>query len=209
MIAGLGRSRSFTRETPKSAAPIWSRMSWPKRALSKLNNAFVFSPFLIPERGIECSLEELRERIQDYYESHILDGGESLFESEMITENGPDPDFIRHARRVLAERRSLRWRLLLFAAAIAGFLIYIGILFFKRLDNILHRPDVTEGLITGFTFGFVVVAFGAIVALCIGKAFSGFDKEVGGYASLLEYHEQLKASLRNREPPDQEDDQIQ
>jgi hypothetical protein len=51
--------------------PVWERMPIIKRLGSKFQSVFVVSPFMMPEHLIEGSLDDLVDKIQNYYEINI------------------------------------------------------------------------------------------------------------------------------------------
>ena len=115
-----------------------------------------------------------------------------------MNEGISEPEIVKRARGVLAQRRGLRWYMLFLAAIFFGFTLYTMHRVVGHAAGIMGQPDVTEGFVKGFALGFIAVAFGSLGAFCIAKALIGFQKDFDEHAMLVKYHEELTKLMKDK-----------
>ena len=102
-----------------------------------------------------------------------------------------DEAVVDKARRVLANKKKLRWAMLVYATIFLGISGYFTSLGIQRIED-LDAQQLKTGFVVGLALAVVWTSFGVLGAICLGKFLVGFNNDFRQQELLVSYHDRLR-----------------
>jgi hypothetical protein len=143
----------------------------------------------------------------------ILDGNSQIGLDKVMLKNNvtahaapADEAIVEKARRVLANRKQLRWSMLVYAVMFLGISIYFTLVGIGKIEKV-DMDQLRMGFVFGLVLAVVWTSFGVLGAICLGKFLVGFSSDFRAQELLVCYHDRLRdlGQLPNERNADQGD----